>query len=154
MSRVKVLVVEDSLTVRRHLVGVLSADPDLEVIGETDSGLEAVELCEALRPDVLTLDMALSVLTGLEATERIMAHCPTPILIVSSSTNRGEAFNTFDALVAGAVDVLEKPAGTDTDRDWERRLVAAVKMAAPLMNMRSACHWSLRVRIITAVARN
>ena len=65
--------------------------------------------------------MMLPVMTGLAATEYIMAHCPTPILIVSSSTNRGELFKTYDALAAGAVDVLEKPRGDEPDGDWERR---------------------------------
>ena len=76
----------------------------------------------ALRPDVVTLDMMLPVMSGLAATEYIMAHCPTPILIVSASTNRGELFKTYDALAAGAVDVLEKPRGDEADEDWERRL--------------------------------
>ena len=67
------------------------------------------------------MDMMLPVMSGLAATEYIMAHCPTPILIVSSSTNRGELFKTYDALAAGAVDVLEKPRGDDVDGDWETR---------------------------------
>jgi len=74
--------------------------------------------------------MMLPVMTGLGATEYIMAHRPTPILIVSSSTNRGELFKTYEALAAGALDVMEKPAGDATDGDWERRLVAAVKLIA------------------------
>ena len=65
-----------------------------------------------LRPDVVTMDMMLPVMSGLAATEYIMAHCPTPILVVSSSTNRGELFKTYEALAAGAVDVLEKPLGS------------------------------------------
>ena len=58
------------------------------------------------------MDMMLPVMTGLAATEYIMAHCPTPILVVSSSMNRGELFRTYEALAAGAVDVLEKPTAT------------------------------------------
>jgi len=59
-----------------------------------------------------------------------MAYMPTPILIVSASTNRGELFKTYDALAAGAVDVLEKPPIDDVDETWERRFVAAVKLIA------------------------
>ena len=80
-----------------------------------------IELCEQLRPDVITMDMMLPVMTGLAATEYIMAHCPTPILVVSASVNRGELFRTYDALAAGAVDVLEKPLGDEP----RRRLGAA-----------------------------
>jgi len=126
----RVLVVEDSLTVRRRLCDVLSADPGLEVIGEAADGKRAIELCEALRPDVITMDMMLPLMTGLSATEYIMAHFPTPILIVSASTNRGELFKTYDALAAGAVDVLEKPTGNEADGQWEQRFVSTVKLVA------------------------
>jgi two-component system chemotaxis response regulator CheB len=74
--------------------------------------------------------MVMPVMSGLAATEYIMAYRPTPILIVSASTNRGELFKTYDALAAGAVDVLEKPTVDDADGVWERRFVAAVKLIA------------------------
>jgi len=131
-----VLVVEDSLTVRRRIVEVLAADPEVEVVGEAEDGKRGIELCTSLRPDVITLDMMLPLLTGVAATEYIMAYCPTPILIVSSSTNRGELFKTYDALAAGAVDVLEKPAGDATDHDWDTRFVSTVKLVS-------------RIRVIT-----
>jgi two-component system chemotaxis response regulator CheB len=128
MSPIRVLVTEDSLTVRRRIVESLAADREIMVVGEAEDGQRAIELCEALRPDVVTLDMMLPVMNGLAATEHIMAYFPTPILIVSSSTNRGELFKTYEALSAGAIDVLEKPAGTEPDGVWERKLVAAVKL--------------------------
>jgi two-component system, chemotaxis family, protein-glutamate methylesterase/glutaminase len=130
MTKTRVLVVEDSLTARKHLVSVLNADPSLTVIGEAEDGKRAIELCRALRPDVVTLDMMLPLLSGVAVTEYIMAYCPTPILVVSSSVNRGELYKTYDALAAGAVDVFEKPSGCDPDGVWERGLVAAVKVAA------------------------
>src|ERR671929_170660 len=111
MAKTRVLVVEDSLTVRRRLCEVLESDPEVEVVGEAEDGRQAIELCARRRPDVITMDMMLPVMTGLAATEYIMAHCPTPILIVSASTNRGEVFKTYEALAAGAVDVLDKPTG-------------------------------------------
>ena len=82
------------------------------------------------------MDMMMPVMSGLAATEYIMAHCPTPILVVSASINRGELFKTYEALAAGAVDVLEKPHGTEPDGAWERRFLAAVKLVA-------------RIRVIT-----
>jgi two-component system chemotaxis response regulator CheB len=131
-----VLVVEDSATVRARICAVLNADAGLEVVGEAADGKAGIQKCRELRPDVITMDMMMPLMSGLSATEYVMAHCPTPILIVSSSVNRGELFKTYEALSAGAVDVLDKPVGDDSDADWERRLVAAVKMVA-------------RIRVIT-----
>jgi two-component system chemotaxis response regulator CheB len=130
MSRLRVLVVEDSLTVRKRLCEVLSGDPDIEVVGEAEDGKQAIELCLALRPDVITLDMMLPVMSGLAATEYLMAYCPTPILVVSSSINRGELFKTYEALAAGAVEVMEKPKADEIEGEWERRFLGMVKLVA------------------------
>ncbi len=135
-GRLRVLVVEDSLTVRRRLCETLAADAGIEVVGEAADGRRAIELCQALRPDIVTMDMMLPVMTGLSATEYIMAHCPTPILVVSSSINRGELFKTYDALAAGAVDVLEKPRGDEPEGHWERRFIDTLRLVA-------------RIRVIT-----
>jgi two-component system chemotaxis response regulator CheB len=127
---IRVLVAEDSLTVRKRLVEVLSADPELRVVGEAADGKQAIEQCQRLRPDVVTLDMIMPVMTGVAAAEYIMAYCPTPILVVSASTNRGELFRTYDALAAGAIDVLDKPRGGEPDGAWEARLRATVKLVS------------------------
>jgi two-component system chemotaxis response regulator CheB len=132
MMKLRVLVVDDSLTVRRRLCEILTADPDLQVVGEAEDGKQAIELCRQLRPDVMTLDMVMPVMSGVAATEYIMAYTPTPILIVSASMNRGELFKTYDALAAGAIDVLEKPTAESLDAGWEQRFVAAVKLIAKI----------------------
>jgi two-component system, chemotaxis family, protein-glutamate methylesterase/glutaminase len=136
MAKTRVLVVEDSLTVRRRLVEILSSDPDIELVGEAGDGRRAIELCEQYRPDIVTMDIMLPGMSGLAATEYIMAHCPTPILVVSASINRGELFKIYDALAAGAVDMLEKPVGTEADGSWERCFLSTVKLVA-------------RIRVIT-----
>lgn len=136
MTALRVLVVEDSITVRKRLCEVLTADEGIEIVGEAVDGHEAISMCMALKPDVVTMDMMLPIVTGLAATEYIMAHCPTPILVVSSSSNRGELFRMFDALAAGAVDVLEKPENDEDDSEWARRLLASLKMVS-------------RIRVIT-----
>src|SRR5450759_3081369 len=130
MAKTRVLVVEDSLTVRKRMLEVLATDPDIEIVGEADDGKRGIELCQHLRPDVVTLDMMLPVMSGLAATEFIMAYCPTPILIVSASTNRGELFKTYEALSAGALDGLDKPLGNELDDAWEQKLVSTVKLIA------------------------
>jgi two-component system, chemotaxis family, protein-glutamate methylesterase/glutaminase len=135
-AKIRILIVEDSATVRDRLRKTLTSDPELVIVGEATNGEQAIELCQRQRPDVITMDMVLPVLSGLAATEHIMAHRPTPILVVSSSTNRAELFDTYDALAAGAVDVLEKPHGDDSDNAWERRLLSTVKLVS-------------RIRVIT-----
>ncbi|HXX68965.1 MAG TPA: chemotaxis-specific protein-glutamate methyltransferase CheB [Polyangiaceae bacterium] len=136
MSTIRVLVVEDSLTVRKRLIEILTADRDFAVIGEAEDGKTAVALCQALRPDVVTLDMMLPVMSGLAVTEHVMAHFPTPILIVSASTNRGEVYRTYEALAAGALDVLEKPMGTEGAGEWEQKFLSTLKLLS-------------RIRVIT-----
>jgi two-component system chemotaxis response regulator CheB len=136
MARLRVVIVEDSATIRGRLCEILASDPDIELVGVAEDGKAGIELCERLRPDVVSMDMVLPRMSGLAATEYVMAHCPMPILIVSSSTNRGEIFKTYDALAAGAVDVLEKPLGTEAEGMWERRFIAALKLVA-------------RIRVIT-----
>lgn len=136
MDKVRVLVVDDSLTVRKHLIEVLSRDPEIEVVGEAEDGKVGIELCRTLRPSVITLDMMMPVMSGVAATEYIMAYCPTPILVVSSSTNRGELYKTYDALAAGAVDVLDKAPAEEDLGAWEQRFVETVKTVS-------------RIRVIT-----
>jgi two-component system, chemotaxis family, protein-glutamate methylesterase/glutaminase len=136
MKKIRVLVVEDSLTIRKRMLEVLAADADINIVGEADNGKRGIELCQQLRPDVVTLDMMMPVIDGLAATEFIMAYCPTPILIVSASTNRGDLFKTYDALAAGALDALDKPKGDEIDDVWEKKLVASVKLIS-------------RIRVIT-----
>jgi two-component system, chemotaxis family, protein-glutamate methylesterase/glutaminase len=132
---IRVLLVEDSATMRDHLRESLAADPELLVIGEATDGRQAVEMVARLRPDVVTMDMMLPTMSGLVATEHIMAEHPTPILVVSSA-DRQELFSTYNALAAGAVDVLEKPRGDATDAEWPLRLRSAVRLVS-------------RIRVIT-----
>lgn len=143
MPRIRVLVAEDSITVRKRLVEVLSADPEIEVVGEAVDGRTCIELCRDLKPDAVTLDMVLPVLSGLAATEYIMAYCPTPILIVSASTNRGNLFKTYDALAAGALDVLEKPKGDAGDDVWEQSFISRVKL---ISRIKAITHLRGRIR--------
>jgi two-component system, chemotaxis family, protein-glutamate methylesterase/glutaminase len=127
---IRVLVVDDSLTVRARLVEILEADPTFEVVGQAADGRRAVELVAELKPDVVTLDIAMPDMTGLEATEHIMAHQPTPILVVSASFNRGELFDTYSALAAGAVDVMEKP--RPDDDGWEQRFLSTLRLVSKI----------------------
>jgi len=108
---IKVLVVEDSPVVREFLVHILGADPGIQVIGTANDGEQALEAVARKRPDVITMDIHMPRLDGLEATRRIMETHPTPIVIVGGSTDPREVATTFRAMEAGAVAVLRRPAG-------------------------------------------
>ena len=111
MPMIRVLVVEDSPVVRAFLVHILGADPGIQVIGTANDGEQALEAVARTRPDVITMDIHMPKLDGMEATRRIMETHPTPIVIVSGSTDPREVATTFRAMEAGALAVLRRPAG-------------------------------------------
>lgn len=104
---VKVLVVDDSGFFRRRVSEILSADPNIQVIGTATNGREAIDQALALKPDVITMDYEMPMMDGITAVRNIMQRCPTPVLMFSSLTHEG-ARVTLDALDAGAVDFLPK----------------------------------------------
>jgi two-component system chemotaxis response regulator CheB len=105
---IRVLVVEDSPTVRHYLMSLINETPGLEVVGEARNGDEALEMTAELRPDVISMDIRMPGVDGLEATRRIMNRHPTPVVIVSGLLER-EVDLSFQALQAGALAVVEKP---------------------------------------------
>ncbi len=129
-KKIRVLIVDDSLTVRKKVVEILKTSSDISIVGEAKNGKEAIELTKQLRPSVILMDIVMPVMSGLSAVEYIMAHQPTPIVIHSSSQNRGEIYKTWDAMKSGALAKIEK---TDADKDyrkWENDLIRTVKSAS------------------------
>jgi two-component system chemotaxis response regulator CheB len=112
---IRVLVVDDSSFVTEVLSGVLGADPEIVVAGSARNGLEALDLTRRLKPDVITMDLRMPVMNGVQATAAIMAECPTPILVVSATPHDGD--DAFDAIRAGAMEVVQKPR-EDFSRDY------------------------------------
>src|SRR5919202_1262833 len=137
---IRVLVAEDSPTARALLVQILDADPEIQVVGEARDGVEAVELTHRLRPDLVTMDIHMPRMDGLEATKEIMITAPTPIVIVTGSTRAREVEESLDTLRIGALDVLVKPPapGSPGFAEAARRLVATVKAMAQVKVVR---HW-------------
>ncbi|WP_286233261.1 protein-glutamate methylesterase/protein-glutamine glutaminase [Thalassotalea sediminis] len=103
----KVLVVDDSSFFRRRVTDIINNDKNLTVIDVAVNGIEAVEKAKTLKPDVITMDIEMPLLNGIEAVKQIMKHSPIPILMFSSLTHQG-AKATLDALDAGALDFLPK----------------------------------------------
>ena len=104
---IKVLIVDDSAFMRNTLTGLISSDPEIEVVGIARDGIEAVEKVASLKPDIVTLDVEMPRMDGIEALQRIMSEHPVPVLMVSSLTTDG-AEVTLDALDLGAVDFIPK----------------------------------------------
>src|SRR5580658_3779865 len=127
---VRVLVADDSAFMRTALRRMLESDPDIKVIAMAQDGRNAVELCEQHDPDVVTLDLEMPVLNGLQALQRIMQTHPRPVIMVSSLTTEG-AETTLEAFSLGAFDCIPKPmshASLDIIQVREE-LVAKVKAA-------------------------
>ena len=104
---VKVLIVDDSAFMRNALKNMLSSNPEIKVIATARDGVEAVEKTELLKPDVITMDVEMPRMDGIEALRLIMDKNPTPVIMVSSLTTEG-AEVTLDALDHGAVDFIPK----------------------------------------------
>ncbi|AEH07385.1 protein-glutamate methylesterase/protein-glutamine glutaminase [Methanothermococcus okinawensis] len=111
MKKIKVLVVDDSAFMRKIISDILNSDDDIEVIGTAKDGLEAVELTQKLNPNVITMDVEMPRMNGIEAVKKIMEIKPTPVLMISALTRKG-SMATFEALEAGAIDFIQKPSGT------------------------------------------
>jgi two-component system chemotaxis response regulator CheB len=135
---IRVVVAEDSLTVRTLLVGVLQSDPEIQVIGEAKDGLEVVEMTVRLKPDLVTMDVHMPLQDGFEATKEIMVLAPTPIVIVSSSASGRDVELSLNAMRAGALAVVRKPESPDSElfNGHRERLLAMVKAMAQVKLVR------------------
>lgn len=132
MKRIRTLIADDSPTMRAALSRLLAEDPLIEVVGVATDGAEAVAQARALRPDVITMDVKMPRLDGLEATAAIMSTVPARILIVSAVHEDAQQDLSFRAIAAGALEVIAKPtgdAGFDL-RAWGRRVAESVRLMA------------------------
>jgi two-component system chemotaxis response regulator CheB len=135
----RVLVVDDSAFMRKVLESIFSADEQLQVIGHAKDGREAIALSESLKPDVITMDLNMPHMDGLQATAHIMTHNPRPIVIVSSESKEGAA-STLKALELGAIDFVTKPSsGIDLDmQSVKEELLRKVRVSAKVRVVRTA----------------
>jgi len=126
---IRVVVAEDSTTARALLVEIFSAEPDFTVVGEAADGTQAVALTRKLRPDLVTMDVRMPHMDGLEATRRIMIEMPTPIVVVSATLGDDDVAASMRAIRAGALSALAKPPGPGAP-DFEvarQRFLATVR---------------------------
>lgn len=138
MSKIRVLIVEDSPVAQEFLTYILSSDPDIEVVGVARNGAEALESAKRLRPSVITMDIHMPIMDGFEATRRIMETAPTPIVVVSGSAGAQEVASTFRAMEAGALAVVLRPPGMNHaafEAD-SKRLILTVKLMSEIKVVR------------------
>jgi two-component system chemotaxis response regulator CheB len=129
---IRVLIVDDSATTRALVRVVLEASQEIEVIGEAVDGSEAVDQAALLRPDVITMDVNMPVMNGYDATLEIMRTNPTPIVVLTSLRRDDLIHEGLDILLAGALDIVEKPSAL-AERDYRvvgEELVAKIKAVA------------------------
>ncbi|OGU02014.1 MAG: chemotaxis response regulator protein-glutamate methylesterase [Gemmatimonadetes bacterium GWC2_71_10] len=148
---IRVVVAEDSLTVRELLVGILESDPEFRVVGQAKTGAEAVELAIRLRPDLITMDVHMPALDGFEATKEIMVHAPAPIIIVSSSASQADVELSFNTMRAGALMVVAKPDNPQSPL-FNGRREQFVAMAKAMAQVKVVRRWATQTLPATAPA--
>ncbi len=138
-KKFRVLIVDDSTFMRKVLETILNSDDQLQVVGQAKDGREAVTLAESLKPDVITMDINMPHVDGLQATAQIMTTNPRPIVIVSSESREGAA-STLKALELGAIEFVAKPSsGIDLDmQSVKDDLLRKVRMSAKVRVVRTA----------------
>ncbi|MCH8940111.1 MAG: chemotaxis response regulator protein-glutamate methylesterase [Chloroflexi bacterium] len=129
VTKVRVLIVDDSAFVRSTVTRKLDAHPDIQVVGVAVDGVEALEQIKSLGPDVVTLDIEMPNMDGLTALERIMKECPVPVVMLSSRTGEGTK-ETLRALELGAVDFYCKPSKAAPVGDRESKDLSAKVLCA------------------------
>jgi two-component system chemotaxis response regulator CheB len=128
-KKYKVVVIDDASFMTKAISEILETDPDIEVIGTAKNGLEGLKKVKELRPDVITLDMDMPVMNGIQAIRHIMIEAPLPIVVLSSLFSDGSV--TFDALRLGVVDFVAKPSGAISQdiHSSKQQIINRVKLA-------------------------
>ena len=131
MNKIRVLIIDDSMLIRKILTEVLNSSPDIEVVGAAADPLIARDMIKQLNPDVLTLDIEMPHMDGITFLRNLMRLRPTPVVMISTLTEKG-AEVTLEALTLGAVDFIAKPKVdvVSTLNSYADEIISKVKMAA------------------------
>ena len=140
-KQIKVLIIDDSAMVRQILAKGLGEDPNIEIVGTASDVYIARDLIIKLRPDVLTLDVEMPRMDGVEFLRRLMPQYPIPVVMVSSLTQKGKQI-TLDALEAGAIDYVSKPTA-DVARGLES-MIMELRTKVQIASTANVAHWKSR----------
>ena len=132
MTKIKVLLVEDSPIAINIYEKMLNSSPHIEVIAKASNGREGLNLVKAINPDVICADLQMPVMDGLEFTKQVMAHHPTPILVLSNTVQKSQTDNIYEVMKAGAVDVMAKPqtAMGSNSESMQKELIVKIRVLA------------------------
>lgn len=153
-KKIRVIIADDSALMRKKIFEILSADSEIEVIATVRNGRELVESIHSLKPDVVTIDVMMPLLDGIQALGYIMSEIPTPCVMISAFTTSG-AQETIKALELGAIDFIPKPGG-EISRDIESvgdLIREKVKIAAKIPSHKLHLHFAERVRAKEEIPR-
>lgn len=145
-DKIRVVIADDSALMRKKISEILISDPDIEVVAVARDGKDAIEAVHALKPDVVTLDIEMPVLDGIQALGYIMSEIPTPCVIISAFVKEG-AKESIQALELGAVDLVAKPGGViSLDIDLiAREIIEKVKLASKVSVDKLKVIWAQRI---------
>ena len=132
---IRVLIVDDSPTIRKMIAAALAVDPNIQIVSEAADAIQARDAVKALNPDVITLDVEMPGMDGIEFLRRLMQRRPTPVIMVSSLTGRGSS-KALEALTLGAIDCIGKP--------------TAHGVTEALAELRAKVHAAANARVTTA----
>lgn len=135
---IRVLIVDDSPTVRLTLQTILESDPEIKIVGFAVNGQDALRKTIELRPNLVTMDVLMPEMDGIDATRLIMSQCPTPIIVISAHKSDPEMAIGFSAIQAGALQVVDKPSNAFAPESAAERatLIAAIKLMSEVRVVR------------------
>ncbi|MEM8676042.1 MAG: response regulator [Cyanobacteria bacterium P01_G01_bin.67] len=132
MAKIKVLLVEDSDVAINIYEKMINSSDRMEVIGKAKDGKQGLDLVSKLNPDVICTDLQMPQMDGLEFTKQVMAHHPTPILVLSNSVQKTDVDKIYEVMKAGAVDVMAKPqtALGGSSESMQNELIVKIRILA------------------------
>lgn len=144
-NKIRVLIVDDSAFIRSALKSIINSSGNLEVVGEAKDGKEAVELAMDLAPDVITMDVEMPVMNGIEATKEINKYAKIPIIMLSTLTSTG-AEATLDALTYGAVDFITKKSSSGEFKQLKDEIIDKITNIFSSSNIKKVVHRNMLLK--------